>query len=170
MRLADVLTKSDSNASRKLLECYILHSSIHAEDSFAASWSKFFEVVAAGCVKTKDDAKVRSLTNSLSDCCLTALSSISESKMMSESILSGQGMSENSNTVPVGDLSSLLLYSLSLSNAVDTDENGQDDCDNLLGMFGRLYESANRLFAMTQLGSGLSSNQVRRVCEENNYN
>ena len=171
MRLANVLTNSDSNTSRKFLECYILHSSIHAEDSFAASWSQFFEVVAAGCVKTKDDAKVRSLTNSLSDCCLTALSSISESKMMSESILSGQGLSENTDTVPVGDLSSLLLYSLSVSNAIGTVENDQDDCDTLLGMFGRLYESANRLFAMTQLGSGLSSNQVRipRVCGGNIY-
>jgi hypothetical protein len=63
--------------------------------------------------------------------------------------------------MPIGDLCSLLLYSLSVSSAFDDSENVEDRCDVLLGMFGRLYESANRLFAMTQLGSASSSNQVR---------
>jgi len=162
MRLADaLLAHPASDASRKFLECYTLHSSIQAEDCFAASWAHFFEVVAAGCIKTKSGEDVHSLMNSLTECSLTALSSISESKTISESILSSQGLSESPDTKPVGDLSSLLLYSLSVSSAFGGIENDGDRCDILLGMFGRLYESANRLFAMTQLGSAVSSNQVR---------
>jgi len=162
-RLADALTCADSDSSRKFLECNTLYSSIQAEDCLAASWAHFFEVVAAGCIKSKGSKEVQSLMNSLAECSLASLSSISESKTISESILSSQGLSESPDTMPIGDLCSLLLYSLSVSSAFDDFENVEDRCDVLLGMFGRLYESANRLFAMTQLGSASSSNQVA-VC------
>jgi len=160
-KLPDALAHPDSDTSRKFLECYTLYSSIQAEDCFAASWAHFFEVVAAGCIQTKSGKEVHSLMNSLAECSLTALSSVSESKTISESILSSQGLSESTDTKPIGDLCSLLLYSLSVSSAFDDIENDDDRSDILLGMFGRLYESANRLFAMTQLGSAASSNQVR---------
>lgn len=160
-RLVDALTHFDSAASRKFLECNTLYSSIRAEDSFAASWARFFEVIAAGCIKSKGGKEVQILMNSLTECSLTSLTSVSESKTISESILSSQGLSESPDTTPIGDLCSLLLYSLSVSSAFDDVEDNEDRCDVLLGMFGRLYESANRLFAMTQLGSATSFNQVR---------
>ena len=160
-RLADALTYPGSDTWRKFLECNTLYSSIQAEDCFAASWAHFFEVVAAGCIKTKSSKEAHSLMNSLAECSLAALSSISESKTISESMLSSQGLSESPDTKPIGDLCSLLLYSLSVSSALDDIEKDEARCDILLGMFGRLYDSANRLFAMTQLGSTVSSNQVR---------
>lgn len=159
-RLADSLGRPGSDSMRKFLECNTLHLSIQAEDCFAASWAHFFEVVAAGCTKTKSEKEVYPLMNNLSECSLTALSSISEARMISESILSSQGLSASSDTRPVGDLCSLLLYSLSVRSSFGASEDEGGKCDILLGMFGRLYESANRLFAMTQLGSSASSNQV----------
>lgn len=159
-RLADSLGRPGSASTRKFLECNTLHLSIQAEDCFAASWAHFFEVVAAGCIKTKNHNEVYSLMNNLAECSLTALSSISEARMISDSILSSQGLSASSDTRPVGDLCSLLLYSLSVRNSFGASEDEGGKCDVLLGMFGRLYESANRLFAMTQLGSTVSSNQV----------
>jgi hypothetical protein len=160
LRLADSLALPDSESARKFVECYTLYSSIQAENSFAASWAHFFEVVAAGYIKMKSGKEVYSMMNNLAERSLAALSSISESIMISESILSSQGLSENPDIKPIGDLCSLLLYSLSVSSFGYT-ENNEDKCDVLLGMFGLLYESSNRIFAMTQLGSAVSSNKVR---------
>ena len=161
--LVAALTHPDSDTSRKFLECDTLHSSIRAENSFAASWAHFSEVIAAGCIKSKGDKEVQSLMNSLAECCLTSLSSVSESKTISDSILSSQGLSESPETAPIEDLCALLLYSLSTSSVFDNIESDGDRCDVLLGMFGRLYESTNRLFSMTQVGSATLSNQVRKT-------
>ena len=133
-----------------------------------ASWAHFFEIVAAGCIKLKGGKEVQPLLNSLADCCLTSLASISESKIISESVLSSQGLSESPETAPIGDLCSLLLYSISVISTLDNVESDEDRCDVLLGMFGRLYESANRLFSMTQVGSATSTNQVRIPCAQKN--
>jgi len=138
-------------------QCNALHVLAQGEASFAASWATFFEVVTSNVIATRPAKDAYALSNNLAESALAALLSVSESKMISESLLSSsQGMLiESKDTTPVGELCSLLLYSLTVRR--DFMEEGQQrsdgGCKNVLDMIGRLYESANKLFVMTQLGS-----------------
>jgi hypothetical protein len=77
--------------------------------------------------------------------------------MVSESLLLSQGyLREIGDAKPFGELCSLLLYSITAGNA----ELNQLNC---LDILGRLYESTNKIFAMSQLGSVAPSHE-QAVC------
>ena len=140
-----------------------LHVLTQGEASFSASWATFFEVVIANVIVTRPRNEVYSLASDLAETTLAALSSVSESQMISESLLSSQGLLEGRDTKPVGELCSLLLYSLTVRRDFLAPEEARSNCQNILEMIGRLYGSANKLFVMTQLGSVAPSNQVSQM-------
>lgn len=149
-------------------QCNALHVLSQGETSFAASWATLFEVITANMIATRPSKDVYPLTSTLVESTLAALSSVSESKMISESLLSSsQGiLTESKNAKPAGELCSLLLYSLTVRRdfiAVGEEGAQGGNCQQILEMIGCLFDSANKLFVMTQLGSVSPSNQ-EAVC------
>jgi len=138
--------------------CNALHVLARGEASFAASWAAFFEVVTANVIATRRDGEgARALANTLAEITLSALSSMAESEMISASLLSNQGLLESGDTKPIGELCSLLLYALTVRSDLVDGQSG--DSQAILEMIGRLCESSDKIFAMTQLGSVTPSNQ-----------
>ena len=163
VRLAKALTPAGLNSVGAFRQCNALHVLTQGEASFSASWATFFEVVIANVIVTRPRNEVYSLASDLAETTLAALSSVSESQMISESLLSSQGLLEGRDTKPMGELCSLLLYSLTVRRDFLAPEEARSNCQNILEMIGRLYGSANKLFVMTQLGSVAPSNQVSEM-------
>ena len=157
---AKALDSDSNNSASAFKSCNSLQVLAQGEASFSASWASFFEVVTANVYATLPSNEVYALTSALVDCTLTALSSVSVSKMTAESMLSSQGLLESSDTKPVEELCSLLLYSLKVKRDIGAETS---DSKSILEMIERLYESSNKLFVMTQLGSVVSSKQ-ETVC------
>jgi len=159
---ARALDSDSNNSASTFKSCNALQVLARSEASFSASWASFFEVVTANVYATLPSNEVYALTSTLVDCTLTALSSVSVSKMTAESLLSSQGLLESSDTKPVEELCSLLLYSLKVKQDVG-DSAESSGAKSVLEMIERLYESSNKLFVMTQLGS-VASNRKETVC------
>ncbi|KAL9184106.1 hypothetical protein ACHAXT_002192 [Thalassiosira profunda] len=160
-RLVKALSPPSSNTSAAAFtQCSSLQALAVGEASFASSWAAFFEVVTSNVIATRSSKEAYGLANDLAEITLAALSSLSDSKMIAESMLSSQGLSE-SDTRPVGELCSLLLNSLSVRAefAEGQGDNARSKRESVLGMIRSLHESANKLFAMTQLGSDANTNQ-----------
>jgi len=159
---ARALDSDSNNSASTFKSCNALQVLARSEASFSASWASFFEVVTANVYATLPSNEVYALTSTLVDCTLAALSSVSVSKMTAESLLSSQGLLESSDTKPVEELCSLLLYSLKVKQDVG-DSAESSGAKSVLEMIERLYESSNKLFVMTQLGS-VASNRNETVC------
>jgi len=162
-RLAKALSPATSNNVRMFRQCNALHALTTGEASFSASWCTFFEVVMANVIATRPRMEVFDLARNLVEITLMALSSVTESQMISESLLSSQGLLESRDTKPIGDLCSLLLYSLSVRRDFVAEESASNNSQSMLEMIERLHGSANKFFVMTQLGS-VSPSSHEAVC------
>jgi hypothetical protein len=112
-------------------------------------------------IATRPSKEVFVLTNSLAKTTIEALASISESKMIAESLVSSHGfLFESGDNKPFGDLSSLLLYSITVGRDFVAADSAPPIPLDVLEMIRSLYESTNKIFAMTQLGSVAPSNHV----------
>mmetsp|Transcript_12744 Transcript_12744/g.27521 ORF Transcript_12744/g.27521 Transcript_12744/m.27521 type:complete len:916 (-) Transcript_12744:83-2830(-) len=80
--------------------------------------------------------------------------------MISNSLLSSQGFMQSRDVKPVGELCSLLLYSLTVRRDTLAADEARNERQSNLVMIGHLYEAANKLFVMTQLGSVAPSGAV----------
>lgn len=141
--LAKALVLSGDISANTFVQCRALNALSRSEMKFSASWSIFTEVITANMNETY----LKSSSGVIVECAIAALSSISESKMIAESSVLSQGyLREIGDAQPLGELCSLVLYSITAGNA-------ERNALNCLDILGRLYESTNKIFAMTQLGS-----------------
>jgi len=148
--LAKALALSGDVSANTFVQCRALNALTRSETSFSASWSIFTEVIIANMNET---SSTKSTSGVIVECAIAALSSISESKMIAESLLLSQGyLREIGDAQPLGELCSLVLYSITAGNA-------ELNTLNCLDILARLYESTNKIFAMTQLGSVAPSNE-----------
>ncbi len=81
--------------------------------------------------------------------------------MISDSLLSSIGFLFDSGDIkPLGELCSLLLFSITAWRDFATADSAPIIPRNVFEMMRVLYESASKIFATTQLGSVAPSNQV----------
>lgn len=145
-RLAKDLSNSDADSVNAFVQCNTLSVLASSETNFAASWASFFEVVAVNSFASRSEAAACTLSTSLAESTLAALSTLSQSKMMAESVLSPQGFSQIDYAKPVEELCLLMTTSLLMASVTTVESR------KLLEMLDRLHESTNRLFVMTQVG------------------
>lgn len=159
--LAKALVLSGVDSADTFIQCNALHALTRSESSFSSTWAIFVEVVTSNMIATRPSKEVFVLTNSLAKTTIEALASISESKMIAESLVSSHGfLFESGDNKPFGDLSSLLLYSITVGRDFVAADSAPPIPLDVLEMIRSLYESTNKIFAMTQLGSVAPSNHV----------
>jgi len=159
--LAKALVLSGVDSADTFIQCNALHALTRSESSFSSTWAIFVEVVTANMIATRPSKEVFVLTSSLAKTTIEALASISESKMIAESLVSSRGfLFESGDNKPFGDLSSLLLYSITVRRDFVAADSAPLIPLDVLEMIRSLYESTNKIFAMTQLGSVAPSNHV----------
>jgi hypothetical protein len=162
--LAKAVVVSDVDNTDAFMQCNALHALTRSEASFSSTWAIFAEVVTANMIAKRPSKKVFMLTSILSESTIEALASISESRMIAESLLLSQGfLFESRDSEPFGALCSLLLYSITARGDFVAADSAPVAPLNVLEMIGSLYESTNKIFAMTQLGSVAPSNQVSQL-------
>lgn len=159
--LAKALVLSGVDSADTFIQCNALHALTRSESSFSSTWAIFVEVVTSNMIATRPSKEVFVLTSSLAKTTIEALASISESKMIAESLVSSHGfLFESGDNKPFGDLSSLLLYSITVRRDFVAADSAPPIPLDVLEMIRSLYESTNKIFAMTQLGSVAPSNHV----------
>jgi hypothetical protein len=151
----------DDDSADSFIKCNAFQTLARSETSFSSAWAVVVEVVAANMIAARPSSEVYALTTALVETTVASLASISESKMISEFLLSSRGfLFEGGDTRPLEELCSLLLYSITARRGFVAVDSTPIIQFNVLEMIKGLYESANKIFALTQLGSNASSNQV----------
>jgi hypothetical protein len=136
-----------------------LNALTQAETLYAASWSQLFDVIITNAASSQPPKEVSTLTCSLIDGVLVALKSISETKMIAQSLLSAQDFVWTQSMKPLEELSSLLLSSLSARSRLEP--NDSYESQEVLRMLGDIYESLSRVFVLTEMWSAGDVNMVR---------
>lgn len=132
---AQVFSKEDG-----ILRWNALHNLAINETAYSSEFALFFKAVGLSSSRPAMDVLV--LTNSLIDGILAAMSSISEAKLSSQSILPGF---VTKVAAPFNELSSLLLSVFTTRARLQ-----KTDGESLLQMLHKLHESASRIFILTQ--------------------
>ncbi|KAL7485925.1 hypothetical protein ACHAW6_011512 [Cyclotella cf. meneghiniana] len=151
------LSKASSGDTSSLKRWNALNVLAVAETACTTSLAVFFDAIIINMASLRPADEVVTLTNSLIHGVLAALSSISESKMMSQSLLLPQNSMWCQKMDPLEELTSLLLTALTVHNDVrDCSHESQE----LLQMLGELYESSSRVFISTQFCLSDSSSEA----------
>ncbi|KAL3822464.1 hypothetical protein ACHAXA_006892, partial [Cyclostephanos tholiformis] len=159
--LTKAILLNDVDSADSFIRCNALHTLARSGASFSSTWAIFVEVVTANMIATRPSNEVYALTTTLAETTIASLASISESKMISESLLSSRGfLFESGDTKPLGELCSLLLFSITAWRDFATADSAPIIPRNVFEMMRVLYESASKIFATTQLGSVAPSNQM----------
>ena len=155
--------KDRGEAVASFRHCSALHVLTASEVSFAASWSTFFQVITAEVGRIRPGKEVHTLASVVARTTLFAMSSFSESQMLAQSLLSSQGLLESRDTTSVAELSSLMLFALTIRRDIGAGEDAPTNCQDTLEMIALLHGSANKLFVMTQPTSMKPSDQVSQT-------
>jgi hypothetical protein len=154
VRLAKVTPKhAQDDVGVSITKLIGFHNLALAETQYASDFACFFGAVIVSSLP--EVSKV--LINSLLDGVLDALTSISESKLTSQSLLL-PNIPTSQMLKPFEDLSSLLLTLLSTRGEIET-----ADRESLLQLLSRLLESSSRIFITTQYSSLETANEVRVI-------
>eukprot|EP00804_Cyclotella_cryptica_P013309 CCRYP_019813-RB/>CCRYP_019813-RB protein AED:0.01 eAED:0.01 QI:366/1/1/1/1/1/3/407/2502 len=144
------LSRASSGESSSLKKWNALNVLAAAETSCSTSMAAFFDAITISIASLRPAQEVLTLTHSLITGVLAALASTSESKMISQTLLLPQDSMLCQRMEPLEELTSLLLTALTVNNDVrDCSYESQE----VLQMFGELFESSSRVFVSTQFRS-----------------
>jgi hypothetical protein len=153
------LSKALSGDSSSLKRWDALNVLAVAESACSMSLAVFFDAIIMNIASLRPAEEAVTLTLSLINGTLAALASISESKMISQSLLLPQDSMWCQKMDPLEEVTSLLLTAITVHNDV---RECSHESQELLQMIGELYESSSRVFISTQFCSSDSSSEVSR--------